>query len=159
ADAQSVGHSNTPTADTSQTQPPNGGPFRSNPRLDFLRSQPRDPSVRHVHMMHLDGFHADLFRVMLEAGMLPHFDFLLSRGKLSYSAATVDKSETFKVIQSYLTSRLDTEITAWWFFDRETFRFHNYWLDPVDVVGYALGLEFPRSPTIFDVVAGHGENV
>ena len=63
-------------------------------------------------MMHLDGFHADLFRVMLEAGMLPHFDFLLSRGKLSTSAATVDKSETFKVIQSYLTSRLDTEITA-----------------------------------------------
>ena len=127
--------------------------------LQFFRTQPRDPSIRHVHAMHVDGLHAELFHQMLEVGMLPHFELLLARGKVSFTAATVDKSETFKVIQAYLTSRLDTEITAWWFFDRHTLRFHNYWLDPVDVVSYALGLEFPLTPTIFDVVVGHGDAV
>src|SRR5262245_23118438 len=90
---------------------------------DFFRTQPRDPAVRHVHMMHLDGMHADIFRAMLEADMLPHFKLLLVRGKISYTAATVDKSETFKVIQSYLTSRVDTEITGWWLFDRQQLQF------------------------------------
>src|SRR4051794_12518321 len=40
---------------------PNGGESA----LQFFQSQPRDPSIRHVHVMHVDGLHADLFRRML----------------------------------------------------------------------------------------------
>lgn len=127
--------------------------------LTFFTGQRPDPAVRHVHLMHLDGFHAGLFQALLAQGQLPHFAFLLERGKLSTVASTVDKSETFKVIQSYLISRLDTEVTGWWQWSREEFRFRNFWLDPVQVANYALGLEFPLSPTIFDVVAARGDNV
>jgi hypothetical protein len=109
--------------------------------------------------MHLDGFHAGLFEQLLEDGMLPHFAFLRERGRLSTRAVTVDKSETFKAIQAYLTSQLDTRVVGWWQFDRDEFHFRNFWLDPVQVANYALGLEFPRYPTVIDVVAARGGNV
>jgi hypothetical protein len=127
--------------------------------LGFFTRQRPDPDVRHVHLMHLDGFHAGLFEELLAQGMLPHFSFLLARGKLSSVASTVDKSETFKVIQAYLTSRLDTRVTGWWQFSRDEFGFRNFWLDPVEVANYALGLEFPLHPTVLDVVAARGGNL
>jgi hypothetical protein len=127
--------------------------------LAFFTGQRADPDVRHVHLMHLDGFHSALFEELLAADMLPHFAFLLERGKLSTVASTVDKSETFKVIQAYLTSRLDTQVTGWWQWSRHELRFRNFWLDPVEVANYALGLEFPLHPSVFDVVAARGGNV
>ncbi len=125
----------------------------------FFAEQRPDPRARHVHLMHLDGFHAALFERLLAEGTLPHFAFLLARGRLSTTASTVDKSETFKVIQAYLTSRLETRVTGWWQFERDELSFRNFWLDPVDVAAYALGLEFPLHPTVFDVVAASGGNV
>ena len=83
------------------------------------RGQPVPEDFRHVHLMHLDGFRPDVFKELLDSGQLPHFEFLLkgvqlegfqSAGKISYQASTVDKTETFKAIQSYLTSRRDTEV-------------------------------------------------
>lgn len=119
----------------------------------FLQSlPPADNERRHVHLMHLDGFRSDVFRTLLERGRLPHFEFLLGRGKISFDASTVDKSETFKVIESYLTSRRDTFITGWWQFNRSQFKFKNYWIDPPEVINYELGLMFPSAPTIYDVV-------
>ena len=114
---------------------------------------------QHVHLMHLDGFRPDVFRSLLEGGQLPHFKFLLdgvsldgfnSGGKVSYVASTVDKSETMKVIQSYLTSRRDTEVVGWWQFSRESLAFKNFWLNPEDVIDYAVGLRFPMSANLFD---------
>jgi len=64
-----------------------------------------------------------------------------------------------KVIQSYLTSQLDTRVVGWWQFDRDRFRFANYWLDPAEVLNYALGLEFPMSPAIQDFLAARGHNL
>ena len=84
-----------------------------------------EPGLRHVQLIHLDGFRSDVFATLLESGRLPHFEFLLSRGRVSYDAATVDKSETMKVIQSYLTSQLDTEVVGWWQFNRSDFRFRS----------------------------------
>ncbi len=115
--------------------------------------------ARHVQLIHLDGFRSDVFGALLESGRLPHFEFLLSRGRISYDAATVDKSETMKVIQSYLTSQLDTEVVGWWQFNRSDFRFRNFWLDPAEVLNYALGLEFPDYPTILDLLDRRGENL
>ncbi len=137
--------------------PPEGATWSAHD-LSFFTDQPPDPDVRHVHLMHLDGFHSGLFERLLAEGMLPHFDLLLARGRHSTVASTVDKSETFKVIQAYLTSRLDTRITGWWQFSREELRFRNFWLDPVEVANYALGLEFPLHPTVFDTVAARGGN-
>ncbi len=120
----------------------------------FMQSLPPvDPERKHVHLMHLDGFRSDVFKILLENGRLPHFEFLLGRGKISFEASTVDKSETFKVIESYLTGRRDTFITGWWQFDRTRFKFKNYWIDPPEVVNYELGLMFPTAPTIYDVVS------
>ena len=118
-----------------------------------------EPSARHVQFLHLDGFRSDVFRALLESGRLPHFEFLASRGRISYDAATVDKSETMKAIQSYLTSRLDTHVVGWWQFNRSEFRFRNFWLDPAEVLNYALGLEFPRYPTIQDYLRDQDENL
>lgn len=87
---------------------------------------------------------------------------LAARGRITYEAATVDKSETMKVIPSYLTSELDSSllgVVGWWQFDRSDFRFHNYWLDPEEVVSYALGLRFPRAPTVLDFLAARGMNL
>ncbi len=114
---------------------------------------------RHVHLMHLDGFRGDVFYDLLGHGQLPHFKFLLSRGKVSYKASTVDKSETMKVIHSYLTSRRSTEVVGWWQFDRDRLQFENYWLDPIGVADFALGVRFPLYPTIFDYLVSRGENV
>jgi hypothetical protein len=127
--------------------------------LAFFTGQRPDPGVRHVHLMHLDGFHAGLFDALLAADMLPHFAFLLERGRLSSVASTVDKSETFKVIQAFLTSRLDTRVTGWWQWSRDELRFRNFWLDPTEVANYALGLEFPLHPSIFDIGAARGDTV
>ncbi len=124
--------------------------------LTFFTLQSADSSRRFVHLMHLDGFRSDLFRALLEARMLPSFAVLAQRAKLSYQASTVDKSETMKVIESYLTSRRDTHVAGWWQFSRDGFAFKNFWLDPVEVVNYALGLEFPLYPTVFDAVAARG---
>ena len=118
-----------------------------------------EPPARHVQFIHLDGFRSDVFRALLESGRLPHFEFLVSRGRISYEAATVDKSETMKAIQSYLTSRLDTHVVGWWQFSRSDFRFSNFWLDPAEVLNYALGLEFPRYPTIQDYLRHQDENL
>jgi hypothetical protein len=116
----------------------------------------------HVLLLHLDGFRADLTRTLLEQGRLRNLDFLGSRGRISYEATTVDKSETMKVIPSYLTSQLDSSllgVVGWWQFDRSDFRFRNFWLDPAEVVSYALGLGFPRSPTVQDFLSARGENL
>ena len=105
-------------------------------------------------MMHLDGFRPDLFKALLDANRLPHFQFLATRGKYTTEATTVDKSETMKVVESYLTSRRDTYVTAWWQFSRDIYDFKNFWINPVQVANYGLGLEFPVYPTALDVVAG-----
>jgi len=116
----------------------------------------------HVLLLHLDGYRADLTRTLLERGRLPNLGVLVSRGRISYEAATVDKSETMKVIPSYLTSQLDTSllgVSGWWQFDRSDFRFRNFWLHPAEVVSYALGLSFPRAPTVQDFLSARGENL
>ncbi len=120
---------------------------------------PLESSGKHVQLLHLDGYRPDLTRELLEAGKLPRLAELVARGRISYDATTVDKSETMKVIQSYLTSQLDTHVVGWWQFDRAQFRFANYWLDPAEVMNYALGLEFPVSPTIQDFLAARGHNL
>jgi hypothetical protein len=114
---------------------------------------------RQVVYLHLDGFRSDVTKALLDSGHLPYLAYLLSRGRVSFEATTVDKSETMKVIQSYLTSRLDTMVVGWWQFDRSDFHFRNYWLDPAEVLNYALGLTFPRDPTIQDFLAARGENL
>ena len=124
----------------------------------FFIRQMRNEDVRHVHLMHIDGVRPDLFKKMLKAGQLPHFQFLLKRGKISYAAATVDKSETMKVIQSYLTSKIDTKVVGWWQFDRTSFQFRNFWLNPIEIMNYALGLEFPVYPTVYDYFAFRKKN-
>jgi len=113
----------------------------------------------HVHIMHLDGVRSDLLKSMLEADQLPFLKFLLKSGKMSYEMTTVDKSETMKVILSYLTSRFDTEVVGWWQFSRDAFQFRNFWLNPVEILNYALGLEFPLFPTVYDFLSYKGENV
>jgi hypothetical protein len=126
------------------------------------RIDPRGSKAPHVLLLHLDGYRPDLTRRLLAAGRLPHLGHLVSRGRVSFAAATVDKSETMKVIPSYLTSRLDSSalgVAGWWQFDRSDFRFHNYWLDPAEVLNYALGLSFPRAPTVQDFLAARGENL
>ncbi|MEW6054979.1 MAG: hypothetical protein AB1540_00055 [Bdellovibrionota bacterium] len=127
--------------------------------MAFFTKAKRDPLKRHVHMMHLDGFRSDLFEKLLKAGQLPHFSLLLARGRVSYDASTVDKSETMKVIESYLTSRRDTTIAGWWQFNRTSYQFKNFWLDPPEVINYELGLEFPSNPTLFDYLTYEGETV
>jgi hypothetical protein len=122
-------------------------------------SGPLTSSGRHVQLLHLDGYRPDLTRSLLESGKLPRLAELAARGRISYETTTVDKSETMKVIQSYLTSQLDTSVVGWWQFDREQFRFANYWLDPAEVLNYALGLEFPLSPTVQDFLAARGQNL
>ena len=114
---------------------------------------------RHVLLLHLDGYRPDLVRALLETDRLPRLERLVRRGRIAYDATTVDKSETMKVIQSYLTSRLDTQVTGWWQFDRSRFRFKNFWLDPAEVLGYALGLDFPARPTVLDFLSARGENL
>jgi hypothetical protein len=113
----------------------------------------------HVQLIHVDGFRPDVFRALLDGGQLPHFRILADRGKVSYQAATVDKSETMKVVQSYLTSRNDTEVTAWWQFSRADFQFRNFWIDAAEVANFALGLEFPLRPTIEDYLADKGKTL
>ncbi|MCK5072949.1 MAG: hypothetical protein KAQ98_05945 [Bacteriovoracaceae bacterium] len=119
------------------------------------KEEKRSPSgiendEKHVHLMHIDGVRPDVFKRLLESGQLPHFSFLASRGKISFNASTVDKSETMKVVPSYLASRLDTKVVGWWQFEKDKFAFRNFWLDPMEIVNYAVGLEFPVYPTIYD---------
>ncbi len=125
-------------------------------------SPPPRPISAHVLLLHLDGYRSDLTRTLLAEGRLPNLSVLASRGRISYEATTVDKSETMKVIPSYLTSQLDTSllgVSGWWQFDRSEFRFRNFWLDPAEVVSYALGLGFPSAPTIQDFLSARGENL
>jgi hypothetical protein len=124
------------------------------PSAEFFRALPTDEGRKYVHMMHLDGFRPDLFKALLDRNKLPTFQFLAERGKYSTEATTVDKSETMKVVESYLTSRRDTYVTAWWQFSRDLYDFRNFWINPVQVANYGLGLEFPVYPTVLDVVAG-----
>ena len=72
----------------------------------------RPAGRRHVQLLHLDGYRPDLVRALLGAGRLPNLARLVARGRISYDATTVDKSETMKVIQSYLTSQLDTTVVG-----------------------------------------------
>jgi hypothetical protein len=123
---------------------------------------PPRPISPHVLFLHLDGYRSDLTRTLLETGRLPNLGILASRGRISWQTTTVDKSETMKVIPSYLTSQLDSSLlgaVGWWQFDRSDFRFRNYWLDPAEVVSYALGLSYPRAPTIQDFLSARGENL
>jgi hypothetical protein len=115
----------------------------------FTDASPANLPNRHVHFMHLDGFHSGIFKGLLELGQLPNFEFLLSRGKISYSASTVDKSETMKVIESYLTSRRDTYVTGWWQFNREQFQFRNFWVDPAEVINYEIRPQFSNCSHTF----------
>jgi hypothetical protein len=124
------------------------------PSAEFFRTIPQDDGHKYVHMMHLDGFRPDLFKALLDTKKLPTFEFLAERGKYSTEATTVDKSETMKVVESYLTSRRDTYVTAWWQFSRDLYDFKNFWINPIEVANYGLGLEFPVYPTVLDVVAG-----
>ena len=127
----------------------NTGALADTPSTDF----------RHVHLMHLDGFRSDLFQALLEGGHLPHFSFLLSRGRLSLTNSTVDKSETMKVIQSYLTSKLDTSVVGWWQFNRTDLLFKNYWIDLADMIDYAIGTKFPLTPNLYDYITAQGNTV
>ena len=125
-------------------------------------SSPPRRIAPHVLLLHLDGYRADLTRTLLDEGRLPSLGLLASRGRISYEATTVDKSETMKVIPAYLTSQLDSSllgVVGWWQFDRSDFRFRNYWLDPAEVTSYALGLGFPRAPTVQDFLSARGENL
>ena len=70
---------------------------------------------RHVQLLHLDGYRPEIVRALLAAERLPNLARLVARGRISYDATTVDKSETMKVIQSYLTSQLDTHVVGWAF--------------------------------------------
>jgi hypothetical protein len=124
---------------------------------EFFRTIPPDEGHKYVHMMHLDGFRPDLFKALLDGNKLPTFQFLAERGKYTTEATTVDKSETMKVVEAYLTSRLDTYVTAWWQFSRDLYDFKNFWINPIQVANYGLGLEFPVYPTVLDVVAGSPE--
>lgn len=135
---------------------PTREPARSPEKLAFLTERPLDQD-RHVHLMHLDGIQTRVFQEMLKAGQLPHFRFLIENGGSHFAVSTVDKSETMKVIPSILSAKVDTRLTAWWQFDRQTMGFRNFWIDPVEVVNYALGMEFPMYPTILDVVSHHGD--
>jgi hypothetical protein len=137
----------------SQKTPDDPAPWTA-ASLEFFRAIPQDEDHRYVHMMHLDGFRPDLFKALFDANKLPHFQFLAVRGKYTTEATTVDKSETMKVVEAYLTSRRDTYVTAWWQFSRDAYDFKNFWINPVQVANYGLGLEFPIYPTILDVVAG-----
>ncbi|MBI2027824.1 MAG: hypothetical protein HYS98_08525 [Deltaproteobacteria bacterium] len=128
-------------------------------QLQFFKNQKLDDFHKHVHEIHLDGYRPDLFKALLESGQLPHFAFLLSRGKVSFEASTVDKTETMKAKLSHLTSRFDTEVVGWWQWGRSDFSFKNYWMDPIEVINYALGLTFPLYPTIFDFLTSQGHNV
>ncbi len=127
--------------------------------LKFFKELKLNHARKHAHLMHLDGFRPDLFDIMIRSGQLPNFHFLMQRAKLSLKASTVDKSETMKVIESYLTSKRDTYVVGWWQFSRESFRFKNFWIDPSEVVNYALGLDFPRTPTVFDILSAKGHQV
>lgn len=131
----------------------------SNQETGFFRHADTSGIPKHVHLMHLDGFRPDAFKTLLRKGQLPHFSFLLSRGKISFKASTVDKSETMKVILSYLSSRIDTYVTGWWQFNRDMTEFENVWLDPIGVINYAVGTRYPRYPTIFDFLAANGREV
>jgi hypothetical protein len=125
-------------------------------------ASPPRPISPHVLLLHLDGYRPDLTRILLEEGRLPNLSALAARGRISYEATTVDKSETMKVIPSYLTSQLDTSllgVSGWWQFDRSDFRFRNFWLDPEEVMSYALGLGFPSVPTVQDFLSARGENL
>jgi hypothetical protein len=123
----------------------------SHSALSFLpHDSLQDNLFQHFILFHLDGVEPQLFKFLVEHQHLPHFELLLSRGKISYQSSTVDKTETMKVIQSYLTSHHDTEIVGWWQFERDHFRFYNTWMDPEGVLGYALGTSYPDSPTILD---------
>ncbi len=126
--------------------------------LGEVSAQDQTQIPSHVHLVHLDGYHSKVFQVLLNSHRLPHFEFLLKRGKISYQNSTVDKSETMKVIQSYLTSQHETEVVGWWQWNRDSFEFRNFWINPLQVINYALGFEFPKYPTIFDylVAQGHG---
>lgn len=126
------------------------------------KSTKRKPSASnvqkpHVHLMHMDGIRPDVFKRLMEHGQLPHYRYLLDRGRINYSNSTVDKSETMKVILSYLTSSIDSEVVGWWQFNRDNYSFRNFWLNPIEVINYALGLEFPKRPTIHDFLAANGE--
>jgi hypothetical protein len=129
---------------------------------ETARPQGRGPAFPHVLLLHLDGYRPDLVRTLLEENRLPNLSLLASRGRISYEATTVDKSETMKVIPAYLTSQLDTSllgVSGWWQFDRSDFRFRNFWLHPAEVLSYALGTSFPRSPTVQDFLAARGKNL
>ena len=115
--------------------------------------------AKHVHLLHLDGLESHAFQALLEVGQLPHFQFLLDRGRVSQEATTVDKSETMKVIMSYLTSQTDTDVVGWWQFNRDQFHFRNFWMDPVEVLNYALGMEFPSDPTLLDFLSYKGHKI
>jgi hypothetical protein len=135
--------------------------------LGSCRNPPPESSTTgssrpHVLLLHLDGYRPDLTKRLLTSGRLPHLAQLASRGRISFEATTVDKSETMKVIPAYLTSRLDSSalgVAGWWQFDRSDFRFRNFWLDPAEVANYALGLTFPRAPTVQDFLAARGESL
>ena len=50
------------------------------PADEFFTQQKRNKDIKHVHLMHIDGVRPDIFKKMLKAGQLPHFQFLLKRG-------------------------------------------------------------------------------
>lgn len=125
--------------------------------MDFFRSDSVDVNQRFAYFMHLDGWRPDVFKAMLEAGQLPHFKMLLQRGKMSLNGTTVDKSETMKVVQSYMSSRRNTEVVGWWQFNREDFSFRNFWITPEEVLNFAIGPTFPKYPTISDYIVNKGK--
>lgn len=114
---------------------------------------------KHVHMMHLDGVRGDLLKQMMLNNQLPNLQEVFLKGQGNFEVSTVDKSETMKVTPSYLSSKLDTEVVGWWQWSRDNFQFRNFWIDPVEVLNYGLGLEFPLYPTVFDVLANDKQNM
>ncbi len=114
---------------------------------------------RFAHLLHIDGVRPDVFERMMNNGNLIYFQYLKERGLYSFKATTVDKSETMKVIPSYLTSKINTSIVGWWQFDKKDFKFHNFWIDPVEVLNYEMGFDFPLYPTINDLLTSKNEEV
>lgn len=124
--------------------------------FDSLNTPPTEK--RHAIFIHLDGIIPEVFEKLKESNQLPHLNFLLEHGKYSNKTSTVDKSETMKVIQSYYTSKRETEVVGWWQFNRDNLRFVNYDTHPVGLFDYILGLTFPKYPTLYDITNDKGDN-
>ncbi|MBF0360447.1 MAG: alkaline phosphatase family protein [Oligoflexia bacterium] len=135
------------------------GGYKAFASSEIYRTDSGVEKNKHVELIHLDGIHSGLIESMLKSGQLPTISKILEHGKSSFEVSTVDKSETMKVVLSYLSSKIESDVVGWWQFNRDKLQFKNFWIEPMDLVTYALGLEFPRYPTIYDYLNDKGHNL